>query len=80
MTHKYLYPEDIRERLLDLDIPGSLVYRTLGIKKSWWNKAFIPNEAYRLQEPSQERLRRIWAFLDDFEQLQKQYAEASDSR
>lgn len=75
MTKRYIYPEDVRERLLDLNIPGSLVYRALGIKKSWWNKAFMVNEDFRLQEPSQERLQRIWQFLNDWEKLVKKHAQ-----
>jgi len=71
---KRITPQMVRDKIADVDLLDTQVYRALDIPKAWFNRMIQPNR-HQFLEPNPERMREIWKFLIKYETFKEQFGE-----
>jgi hypothetical protein len=59
----------VREQIAEAGLTYNQIYGLMGYSRSWFYKAFETNPLYKLNKPSQQRLRDIQSYVLAYNQF-----------
>ena len=65
---KKITPDQIRDRIIEVDLNSAQVQRALGYSVSWFQKMLMQND-HKFHEPNPDRMKKIMRFLNAYEKF-----------
>lgn len=73
MTPKQINPQLIRDKIDELGVSQAFVMKMTGAPYSWFRRMLSENERHYFLRPNEIRMRKIWNFLEAFEEFKNRH-------